>query len=378
MKNDVRFVKIPLAKMYYDDKIKNLIDEVLKSGKLVNGEYNLKFEQEWSRYCNQSHSICVNSGTFALLSAFSSLMDLGKLEKEDEILVPSHTFIASISPIVFLGLVPRFIDIDENTYCISPDCIQKAISKKTKAILCIDLYGRSPPMDIIKEIADKFNLLIIEDACQAHGSKYKGKKPGYYSNVTVYSLYPSKNLSVLGEGGIITTNDEKINEICKAFRNYGILKNDIPCVLGLNGFLSEVHAAIGLSQICQLDKWNQHRQEIANLYIKRLNENPGPKIIKTPIIDKNLSHVYHLFVIQANYREKLMDYLLNKEIQTKIHYKTPLHVLDLFKNYKKVQLPVTEKISNSILSLPMSQFFTFDEINYVIDCIQEFYKNFVE
>ena len=363
-------MKVPLAKTFYNNKLKSICDNILESGFLVNGENVKNFEIEWANFCNQKYSIAVNSGTFAILSVLSSF----NLEKGDEIILPSNTFVATALPLSFLGLKPKFIDINIDDYCINPDLIKENITDRTKAIIAVDLYGCPAEMDVIQKIAKENNLFVLEDACQSHGSQLNENPPGYYADATVYSFYPSKNLSVLGEGGMITTNNEKISKSSKCFRNYGRVNSDDCGQIGFNGVLSEIHAALGSYQIQLLNNWNNKRIELANIYHKRLMEFPGEQIIRLPRIFSDRKCVYHLFVIRVKEREALVKYLNEKGVQARVHYKIPVHKQSHFKDYNKIKLPITEQVCKEVISLPISQFLTGEEINYVIDCIQNFYR----
>ncbi len=278
---------IKLAKPQITEEMKKAAQEVLESGVFVNGPRTERFEKEFAKYCGVGHAVGVGSGTDALHLA---VLALG-IGKGDEVIVPANTFVSTAFAVKHAGAKVVYADVDE-TYNIAPSDIEKKITEKTKAIMPVHMYGQACDMGEIMEIAQENKLRVIEDACQAHGAEYKGKKTGSIGDIGCFSFYPSKNMTVAGEGGMATTNDKGIAEKIRELSNYGQAKKNLHTSMGYNSRLSEISAAIGLEQLKRLDGWNKRRREIAKEYGKRLEG-----IVETPI-EKN-DHVYHLYVIRA-------------------------------------------------------------------------------
>ena len=366
--------------MFYNEELVSIINNVLKSGIFVRGENTRKFEKNWAQYCNQKYSITFNSGTSALSSIISFLKT--KYGAFDVIL-PSFTFIANILPIISSNLNPVFVDVNEQNYCVALKKVRSKITKNTHLIIIVDLYGTSIEKEEFYKFCKENEIFLLEDACQAAGLVFNGNKPGTYADATIYSFYPSKNISVLGEGGMVTTNNRDLYEYCLKFRNYGLNKDGVAEVNGINGFLSEIHSAIGLYQIPLLDKWNQKRKDIAKRYILGLKELIENNQIITPTIEQIPNHVFHLFVIRLKNRDALKRYLSENGIQSKIHSPVPLHLHPLVKTYLNTHrrnndnfndLQITENLVKEVLSLPISPFHTEEEIDFVIEQIISFFN----
>ena len=355
---------IPLGKMYIDDQIQEAVLKVLSSGRYVNGENLRSFEEEFANLCNTEHAVGVSSGTSAILL---SLMALG-IGEGDEVIVPSLTFIATATPAKFLGATLVYADVDPDTYTIDPAEVQRKISPRTKAIIPVHLYGHPCNMDPINELAKAHNILVIEDACQAHCATYKGKKTGSLGDITCFSFYPSKNMTVLGDGGMITTDDSKLAHKVRMLRDHGRTQKYVHELLGLNCRLSEIHAAIGREQLGHLSEWNEKRREIAARYNTLLHDCG----VATPVEREWAEHVYHMYVIRTKQRDKLASYLAEKGIETGIHYPVPLHRQPCLKS--DVRLPITEKYVDEVLSLPMHPQLSDEEVEYVASEV----RNFVE
>lgn len=354
-------MKIDFSKMYVDDDIRSSVIEVLNSGRYVKGEKLRSFEKEFAKFCGTKHSIGVSSGTSAILLA---LMALG-IKKGDEVIVPAHTFVATASPILFLGGTPVFADIDENTYTIDPSDIERKITKSTKAIIPVHLYGHPCDMDPINEIAQEKDLAVIEDACQAHGAAYKGKKAGSIGDIGCFSFFPSKNMTVLGEGGIVSTNNDELAKKISMLRDHGRKDKYLHEILGLNLRMDEIHAAIGRESLKHISEWNKKRREVAAQYNRSLD---GLDLV-IPTEKSWAEHVYHLYVIRVKERDKLAAYLNEKGVSTGVHYPVPLHKQPCM--LADVHLPVTERCVEEILSLPMHPQLSREEVEYVCNNIGE-------
>ena len=356
---------VTLSGMYIDERIQKAILDVVNSGQYIKGQNLAMFEREFAHYCNTRYAVGVSSGTSAILL---SLMVLG-IGQGDEVIVPSHSFIATASPSVLLGARPVYADIDPETYTIDPAEIRSKLSPRTKAIIPVHLYGHPCDMDTINELARQHDLYVIEDACQAHGATYKGYRVGSLSDIACFSFYPSKNMTVLGDGGMITTKNEELARKTRMLADHGRTQKYIHELLGLNCRMSEIHAAIGVEQLKHLDAWNRRRREIAKLYSSFL-DSCG---VVCPTEKEWAQHVYHMYVIRTEQRDKLAAFLGERSIQTGIHYPVPIHKQPCLKS--DVCLPVTEKYVDEVLSIPMHPHLTDVEVEYVASSIRMFMED---
>jgi dTDP-4-amino-4,6-dideoxygalactose transaminase len=350
------------------DELIEAFTRVLDSGWYIMGEELSKFEFEFAKYCGVKHCIGVANGLDALVLVLRAWKELGRLQDGDEVLVPANTYIASILAITENNLVPVLIEPDIKSYNINSSLIEKYITSKTKVILPVHLYGQLCDMPEINKIAKKHNILVLEDCAQSHGAHYDGRKAGAWGDAAGFSFYPGKNLGAIGDAGAITTNDADLAETLKALRNYGSHKKYENIYQGQNSRLDEVQAALLLVKLKSLDNDTQIRQCIANRYLQEIQNN---LIVKPDVLHKD-AHVWHLFVIRCENREKLQNYLSLHGVQTLIHYPIPPHKQKAYDNYKELQLPVSERIHAQILSLPISPVMKEDEINYVIKIINEY------
>jgi dTDP-4-amino-4,6-dideoxygalactose transaminase len=356
-------MKIPLSKIIIDDEIKQSVLKVLSSGKFILGNETREFEEKFAKFCNVKYSACVNSGTSAL---FLTLKTLG-VKTGDEIIVPSLSFIATATPILMCGAKPKFVDVNNKNYTIDPIEIENAITKKTKGIIPVHLYGHAANMNKIKKIAKNNSLFVVEDAAQAHGAKYNDKMIGSLGDAAFFSFYPSKNLTVGGDGGIVVSNNKQIVENVKMLRDHGRTEKYLHRHLGYNLRFNEIQAAIGKIMLKKLHMRNKSRQNIAKKYNLLLTDN----FIK-PYEEKWASHVYHMYTIRTRDRDKLKSYLKKRGIDTGIHYPIPIHKQPLFKKYNKIILPVTEEISKTTLSLPMFPTLTKKQQQTIISAVNNF------
>jgi dTDP-4-amino-4,6-dideoxygalactose transaminase len=328
----------------------------LDNGWYVLGDEVKQFEQSFATFSNSKHCIGVGNGLDALVLILKANIHLGNLQKGDEVLVPTNTYIASVLSILQADLIPVFVEPTIETYNIDPNLIEEKITSKTKAILVVHLYGQLAEMDKINAICESNNLLIIEDAAQAHGLTFNG------NHTRAFSFYPGKNLGALGDGGAITTNDDALAEVLFSLRNYGSsskYKNDF---IGVNSRLDELQAAFLNIKLPHLNTENETRKKIAKRYLSEINNNK----IDLPICNNFNNHVFHLFVIRTENRDKLQEYLNSYGIQTVIHYPIPPHKQKALQEFNHLSLPITEKIHQEVLSLPMSSVLTDEEITHVI------------
>lgn len=342
----------------FQEKLKTFLDK----GWYILGNEVTTFEQNFAKFCGTQYCIGVGNGLDALTLIFKAYIELGKMQKGDEVIVPANTYIASILAILQADLVPVLVEPDEKTFNINPKLISEKISSKTKAILAVHLYGQLAEMNEMNEIAQKNNLLVIEDAAQAHGANTENKKAGNFGDAAGFSFYPSKNLGALGDGGAITTNDESLAKILFSLRNYGSevkYQNDF---IGVNSRLDELQAAFLNVKLPHLEQENQRRISIAKRYLAEIKNDR----IELPFFDDSQNHVFHLFIIRTKNRDELQKYLTKCGIQTQIHYPIPPHKQKALKQFSHLSFPITEKVHEEVLSLPMSPVLTDDEVENVI------------
>jgi dTDP-4-amino-4,6-dideoxygalactose transaminase len=345
-----------------------VFDSFYNSNQFVLGESISKFESEYAQFTGTKYAIGISNGLDALFLALTAL----QLGEGDEVIVPSNTFIGTVLAVSMCGAKPVFVEPDINTYNLNPSLIEKALSTKTKAIIPVHLYGQSCQMYEIERIARKHNLYIIEDNAQSQGAMYDNKLTGSWGIINATSFYPGKNLGALGDAGAITTNDESLATHIKALRNYGSTKKYINDFIGFNMRMDECQAAFLSVKLKMLAHWNKQRQIISEWYHEMLNS-LGQIIL--PVISENSSHVYHLFVIRAQQRDTLKQYLHTKGVGTLIHYPIPPHLQKAYTNlgYQKGDFPLAEIISETCLSLPIWPGMTKDNVAYVCRSIHDFY-----
>ncbi|HBT51683.1 MAG TPA: aminotransferase [Petrotoga sp.] len=351
------------------EKYKNEYDkaaiDVLESGWYILGENVKRFENNFANFIGSSYCVGVNSGLDALILAVRAL----NLGKGDEIIVPANTYIATVLGITENGATPIFVEPDEY-YNIDADKIEANITDKTKAIMVVHLYGQAANMNKIKSIATKYNLYLLEDCAQSHGAKFENQTTGTFGDIGCFSFYPTKNLGAFGDGGAIVTDNKEIAEKVKMLRNYGSQKKYYNEIEGVNSRLDEMQAALLNVKLSHYEELRREREKIALRY---LNEITNPKIL-LPRIRKGSDHVWHLFVVQTEERDKLQSYLQENGIGTQIHYPIPPHLSEAYKRlgYKKGDFPITEGMANKVLSLPIYDGMTDEEVNYVIRVINSY------
>lgn len=362
----IPFLDVKEINNQYRNEMDEAIDRVVSSGLYILGQEVKAFEEEFASYCKVKHCIGVGNG----LEALTLIICAYGIGEGDEIIVPSNTYIASILAISQNGAIPVLVEPNIKTYNIDPILLEEKITPRTKAILAVHLYGQSANMDAINEIAKKYKLKVIEDAAQAHGATFNGKKTGTLGDAAGFSFYPGKNLGALGDGGAITTNDDNIAEKLRALRNYGSLVKYEHIYKGLNSRLDEIQAAALRVKLKYLDKDNSKRHQIAEYYRNFINNSK----IGLPIVEKSeqLSHVWHLFVIRTKERDSLQKHLLNNNIQTLIHYPIPPHKQLAYNEWNQKSYPITEQIHSQVLSLPISPVLTLDQAKLVVNCINKF------
>ena len=326
------------------------------------------FEKEYAQFNRTSHAFGVSNGLDAL---FLALKAVG-VTSGDEVIVPSNTYIATALAVSYLGATPVFVEPDWQTYNISVENIEKAITPKTKAVMPVHLYGQACEMDAIMAIAEKHNLFVIEDNAQAHGAAYKGKLTGSWGHVNGTSFYPGKNLGALGDAGGVTTNDKALAETISSLRNYGSKVKYEHEYIGHNMRMDELQAAFLSIKLKQLNQWTAQRQEIAKLYTQQLN---GVGDLVLPYVLPDATHVYHLYVIRTKQRKSLQAYLTEKGVQTLVHYPIPPHLQKAYESmdHKRGDFPIAEELADTCLSLPIWPGLSEEEIGYITEAIKEFF-----
>jgi dTDP-4-amino-4,6-dideoxygalactose transaminase len=355
---------INMAKPQIGDEEKQAVLEVLESGILAQGPRVKAFEEAFAAMCGVKHAIATASGTTALHVALLA----NGIGSGDEVITSAFTFIASANSILYVGAKPVFVDIDPRTFNLEPNDIEKAITKNTKAILPVHLYGLSCAMEEIMKIADKHGLVVIEDACQSHGAEYHGRKVGSFGTGT-FSLYPTKNITS-GEGGMITTDDAQIAERSRVIRQHGMRKRYYHDELGFNFRMTDIHAAIGLAQLKKLDQFNERRRKNAAYLSEHL------KGVINPIVPENQTHVYHQYTIRVagGRRDELRDHLQANGVGSEVYYPVPIHQQTFYQKdlgYRD-RLPKTEQAAQEVLSLPVHPGLTSSELETIVSAVNQF------
>lgn len=360
----IKFLNLYKINERYRNEIDLRIKEVLDSGWYLQGKQNEIFCENFAKYCGTKYCIGVANG----LDALNIIIKGYGFGVGDEIIVPANTYIASMLAISMNGCTPVLVEPNIETYNIDPNLIEQKITPNTKAIMVVHLYGQAVQMDKIIKLAKKYNLKVIEDSAQAHGAIYNGKRVGNLGDASGFSFYPGKNLGCMGDGGAITTNDEELYKKIKAIANYGsnIKYNNI--YKGVNSRLDEIQAAILDVKLKHLDKDNEERRKVANLYISNINNS----LITLPKTYDREAAVWHVFVVRVDDREKFQKYLADNEIQTIIHYPTPPHKQEAYREWNNLSLPITEKIHKEVISLPISPVMEENEINKVVEIINAY------
>ena len=367
----IKFLDLKKINAPYETAFQEKLKSVLDNGWYILGNEVATFETNFANYCGTKYCIGVGNGFDALVLIFKAYIQMGKLQKGNEVIVPANTYIASILAILEADLIPILVEPKLETYNLNPDIILEKITSKTKAILAVHLYGQLAEMEKINEIAIRNNLLVIEDAAQAHGAISDFAKSGNLSNASAFSFYPGKNLGALGDGGAVTTNDGEFAKVIQSIRNYGSEAKYQNEFIGVNSRLDEIQAAFLNVKLPHLDAENNVRIAIAKRY---LSEIKNEKIIlpTLSLLGTKQSHVFHLFVIRTENREGLQQYLLENGIQTVIHYPIPPHHQKAFKAWNQLSFSITEKIHKEVLSLPISPVLTKEEVDFVVSILNQY------
>jgi len=356
----------PIAQyQYIKEEVLAKISEALDGMKLFLGQNVQTLESDFADYCNAEFAIGVSNGTDALHIALRAL----GIGAGDEVITVSNTFIATVEAVILAGARPVFVDINPETFNMDTSQVEKMINSRTKAIIPVHMYGQPADMDPILELAKVYKLKVIEDACQAHGAEYKGRRTGSLGDAGCFSFYFSKNLGAYGEAGLITTSDPEIAKKCRCIRDHGQSAKYYHSLIGFNGRMDEIQAAVLRVKFPYLDEWTENRRNLAQAYAASL-----PPAVISPKAMPWAKHVYHLYVIRTPEREQLREWLVSKDIGVGMHYPIPIHLQEAWREYggDDYSLPVTEQITKEILSLPMYPEMSREQVKYVCDGISEF------
>lgn len=363
----IKFLDLEKVTAKYSGEINDAVSRVVNSGWYLQGKENEKFETDYARYIGTKYAVGCANGLDALIWIFRAYIEMGVMKPGDEVIVPANTYIASILAISENGLVPVLVEPDINTYQIDPDRIEAAITPRTKAILIVHLYGQCAYTDKIGELCGKYSLKLVEDNAQAHGCKFNGRHTGSLGDAAGHSFYPGKNLGALGDAGAVTTNDEELARTIRAVANYGSTRKYVFRYIGRNSRLDEIQAAVLDVKLRHLDADNARRKEVAQMYIRGIN-NPA---VTVPDVNDWDANVFHIFPLRTKRRDELQKYLTENGVQTIIHYPIPPHRQECYSDWNSWSLPITEKIHDEELSLPISPVITDEEVNEVIRLINE-------
>lgn len=373
----IKFLDLKAINDSYEPELSASIKRVLDAGWYLLGNEVASFEKEYAEYIGVKHCVGVANGLDALRLILRAYIEMGVIQEGDEIIVPANTYIASILAITDNRLTPVLVEPDITTYNIDPFKIEEKIAEHTKGIMLVHLYGQNAMHPEIQRIKDKYNLKIIEDNAQAAGAKYGSKRTGSLGDAAGNSFYPGKNLGCLGDGGAVTTDDDELADVVRTLANYGSKQKYVNEYKGLNSRLDELQAAVLRTKLKRLDADNQRRREVAQYYCDNINEKfiilPFiSSIFRRDTINDNLSHIWHIFIIRTQERDKLQNYLTENGIQTLIHYPIPPHKQEAYKEWNNLSFPITEKIHNEVLSLPISPVMSDEEVKFVVNCVNEF------
>jgi len=369
---NIRKVKIPLTKPIFNKEMEKAAVNALLNERFVLGESVYKFEEEFARYCGVDYGVSTNSGTAALHLA---LVALG-VKRGHLVVTSPASFVATANVVVHVGATPVFADIELQTYNLDFEELRQKISSETKAVIPVHLYGYPSEMDAIVETARRHGLYVIEDACQAHGAVYKGRKAGSLGDVACFSFYSSKNLTVAGDGGMLVTDDEKVAEKVAKMRDCGRVSKCVHDMIGYTSRLNTVNAAIGRVQLKHLDEWNEKRRKNAALYDRLLSD--LDEVVLPPSGEAEVEPVYHLYVIRLKHRDKLKKWLEENGVGWGIHYALPIHLQPIYKELYEFhggEYPKSEELCRTCLSIPMHPHLILDEIKYVSEKIHEFFAD---
>ena len=364
----IKFLDLQKINAQYKKELKEAANRVIDSGWYLLGKELDAFEHNYAQFCGTKYALGVANGLDALRLIFKAFIELGVMQKGDEVIVPANTFIASVFAITDNDLVPVFVEPNIQTYNLDSSKIEDAVTIKTKAILTVHLYGQNSIDQQMLDLCEKYNLKLIEDAAQSHGAQWNGKVMGSIGDAAGHSFYPGKNLGALGDAGAVTTNDDELALIIIALRNYGSHKKYENLYQGLNSRLDEIQAAFLNIKLKYIQQDIAGRRKVAKYYLENIKNSS----IILPKVLKEDGHVWHLFVIRTSNRDRLQEYLLEHGVQCLIHYPIPPHKQGAYKNFNDLSFSITEKIHNEVLSLPISSILKIEELMRIIQVLNNF------
>lgn len=365
----IRFLDLHKINQRFEESFKSAFSDFLDVGYYILGNQVTAFEDRFADYCGTKYCVGVGNGLDALRLILEAYKEMGKLADEDEVLVASNTYIATILAIRQANLVPVLVEAEMSNYNFKLDDLTAHINERTAAIMPVHLYGELAPMDAINKFAKDHGLLVIEDAAQGHGAmNSEGIKAGNLGDAAGFSFYPTKNLGALGDGGAVTTNDRQLAEIVRKLRNYGASSKYVNDLKGLNSRLDEVQAAFLLCKLSMLDEDNERRREIAKRYLTGIRNDS----ITLPNYSGSHDHIFHLFVVRVADREGFIEFLNSRKIGSLIHYPIPPHQQKALPEYKKLSFPVCEQIHEEVVSIPISPVMSDEEVEKVISALNDF------
>lgn len=367
----VKFLDLGATYTELKPEIDNVVHEVLTKGWYIMGDKLKQFERNFAGYCGVKYCLGVANG----MDALELILRAFNIGRDDEVIVPANTYIATVLVVNLVGATPVFVEPDE-IFNIDPNRIEQAITKKTKAVIAVHLYGQTANIKKIKKICKKYDLKLIEDAAQAHGALHFGEKAGSLGDAAGFSFYPGKNLGAFGDAGAVTTNDPQVANYIAMARNYGSKVKYYNVVKGYNSRLDELQAAILDVKLKYLNDWNMRRKKVAQYYLEHLNPNKNPHFLLPNTLHGN-DHIWHLFVIRSKKRDQLIEFLQGKGIETLIHYPIPPFSQEAYKEYNRLvqKNPITNKLAEEMLSLPIGPHLKTSEIKYVATSINYFIDN---
>ncbi len=364
----IKFLDLQKINAQFEKELKEAANRVIDSGWYLMGKELETFEQDYASFCGSKYALGVANGLDALRLIFKAYIEMGIMQKGDEVIVPANTYIASVLAISDNGLIPIFVEPSIATYNLDSTKIEAALTNKTKAILTVHLYGQNSINDQMIAICKKYKLKLIEDSAQSHGAIWHGKVMGSIGDAAGHSFYPGKNLGALGDAGAVTTNDETLAKTIGALRNYGSHKKYENIYQGLNSRLDEIQAAFLNVKLKYIQADILERRRVANYYLENIK---NPAIILPEVVNEE-GHVWHLFVIQTSNRAKFQKYMDDNGVQTLIHYPIPPYKQKAYKKFNELSFPITEKIHEEVLSLPISSVITNKEIIKIVDDLNSF------
>ena len=369
MNYPIPFVSLEPALSQIRNEIDQAISGVIDANTFILGREVKDFERQWAKYCETEHSVGVGSGLDALFLALKAL----SVGPGDEVIVPSNTFIATWLAVSLNGAKVVPVEPNKETYNIDVSKLESAITTNTKAIIPVHLYGQACEMDRILSIASRYNLYVVEDNAQAHGSKYNGQSTGSFGHINATSFYPTKNLGALGDGGAITTNHTLLAELVRTLRNYGSAKKNNNQTIGINSRLDELQASVLKAKIKYLDQWNDQRKRIAQSFIQGLADIPD---LILPLTADGSTHVYHIFVVRTVFRDRLQLHLTEAQIGTMVHYPIPPYLQQAYQhlNFRQGDFPIADELANTSLSLPIWPGLSDDMVDHIIQKVREFFR----